>query len=171
MWYGKTQRPTPKSVEFQRNWNNIWWGKKYFLLGWLEQPRQDKNLLYRHDKPYEPTKEGPLSFVLFESPLPQFQQSAGPQLSSFSGLECLFMCYSGGSGTLWGSDSLIVPYINQLSLKIGKNKCHFGVRTMIHWRNFSMRITTVCTKTGVEEPCQWGGGGAWVGTFIKIYIW
>jgi hypothetical protein len=31
-------------------------------------PRQDKNLLYRHDESNEPTKEGPLSFVRFESP-------------------------------------------------------------------------------------------------------
>jgi hypothetical protein len=43
-------------------------GKKYFVLGGLEQPRQDKNPLYRHEEPNEPTKEGPLSFVLFESP-------------------------------------------------------------------------------------------------------
>jgi hypothetical protein len=42
--------------------------KKYLFLGRLEQPRQNKNLLYRHDKPNEPTKKGPLSFVLFESP-------------------------------------------------------------------------------------------------------
>jgi hypothetical protein len=29
---------------------------------------QNKNLLYSHDKPNEPTKKRPLSFVLFESP-------------------------------------------------------------------------------------------------------
>ncbi len=45
-------------------------GKKYFVLGRQEQPRQDKNLLYWHDKPSKPSKEGPLLFVLFESPLP-----------------------------------------------------------------------------------------------------
>jgi hypothetical protein len=39
--------------------------KKYFVLGRLEQPKQNKNLSYRHDKPNRPTKEGPLSFVLF----------------------------------------------------------------------------------------------------------
>ncbi len=33
-----------------------------------KQPRQDKNLLYRHEKPIKPTKEKPLSFVLFEFP-------------------------------------------------------------------------------------------------------
>ncbi len=42
--------------------------QQYFVLGRLEQPRQDKNLLFRHDKPNKPTKEGLLSFVLFESP-------------------------------------------------------------------------------------------------------
>jgi hypothetical protein len=42
--------------------------KKYSLLGRLEQPRQNKNLLYQHDKPNEPTKKRSLSFVLFESP-------------------------------------------------------------------------------------------------------
>jgi hypothetical protein len=41
-------------------------------LGRLEQPRQEKNLLYRHDEPNEPTKEGPLSYVLLESHLSQF---------------------------------------------------------------------------------------------------
>jgi hypothetical protein len=33
-----------------------------------EQPRQDKNILYRHDEPKEPIREGPLSFVLHEIP-------------------------------------------------------------------------------------------------------
>ncbi len=39
--------------------------------------KAEKNLLYRHDKPNEPAKEGLLSFLLFESYSPQFQQSAG----------------------------------------------------------------------------------------------
>ncbi len=34
--------------------------KKYFVLSWKEHPRQNKNLLYRHDKPNEPNKKGPL---------------------------------------------------------------------------------------------------------------
>ncbi len=44
--------------------------EKKFVLGRLKQPRQAKNLLYQQDKPNElqPRKEGPLSFVLFESP-------------------------------------------------------------------------------------------------------
>jgi hypothetical protein len=41
--------------------------EKFFVLGRQEQPRQNKNLLYRHYKPNEPTKKRPLSFVLFES--------------------------------------------------------------------------------------------------------
>jgi hypothetical protein len=40
---------------------------KYFVLGQLEQPRQDKKLLYQQDKPNEPIQEGPVSFVLVES--------------------------------------------------------------------------------------------------------
>ncbi len=43
--------------------------KNLFVLGGIKQPRQDKNLLHRHvDEPNEPTKEGPLSYVLHESP-------------------------------------------------------------------------------------------------------
>jgi hypothetical protein len=34
-------------------------GKRYFVLGRLEQPRQNQNLLYWHDKPNKPTKKGP----------------------------------------------------------------------------------------------------------------
>jgi hypothetical protein len=30
---------------------------------------QDKNFLYNHDEPKEPTKEAPISYVLRESPL------------------------------------------------------------------------------------------------------
>jgi hypothetical protein len=56
--------------------------KKYFVLGRLEQPRQNKNLLDLHDKPNEPTKERPLSYVLLEPHSPQFQQSGHPSLVS-----------------------------------------------------------------------------------------
>jgi hypothetical protein len=49
-------------------WNSIRRWNKYFVPGRLEQPRQNKNLLSQHDKPNEPTEEGPFSFVLFESP-------------------------------------------------------------------------------------------------------
>ncbi len=48
----------------------------------------NKNLLYRQDKPKEPTKEGPLSFVLFESPFTSVSTlsvSRGHPLSSLSG--------------------------------------------------------------------------------------
>ncbi len=46
----------------------VQWGKLYFVLGWLKQPKKDKSLLYRHEKHNDPTKEGPLSYVLQESP-------------------------------------------------------------------------------------------------------
>ncbi len=68
----------------KRNGNSVV-RKKIFCTGHrLEQPRQNKNLLYRHDKPNEPTKKGPLSFVLFESTL-NFNSEQGPPLSSISG--------------------------------------------------------------------------------------
>jgi hypothetical protein len=34
--------------------------ENFFVQGELEQPMQNKNLLYRHDKPNEPIKNGPL---------------------------------------------------------------------------------------------------------------
>ncbi len=51
--------------------------KKIFFLYWADKSSQDKNLLYLHNEPNEPTKEGLLSFVLLESQFPQFQQSPG----------------------------------------------------------------------------------------------
>jgi hypothetical protein len=60
--------------------------KKYFVVGRIQQPRQNKNLLYRHDKPNEPNKEGPLTFVLFESPFTSVStvRRSLPSLVSFS---------------------------------------------------------------------------------------
>ncbi len=51
-------------------WSEIVYGEEKinFVLGRLEQLRQDKILLYQQDKPNEPTKEGPLSCILLESP-------------------------------------------------------------------------------------------------------
>jgi hypothetical protein len=40
--------------------------EKIFVPGRLEQPKQDKNLLYRHDEPNKPTKDS--SFVFHKSP-------------------------------------------------------------------------------------------------------
>jgi hypothetical protein len=58
--------------------------KKYFALGRLEQPMQDKNLLYWHKKPNKRTKEASLSklsFVLFEFPfVVSFNSQQGPPL-------------------------------------------------------------------------------------------
>ncbi len=53
------------------------------VLGRLEKSRQDKNILYRHEKSNELTKEGPLSFVV---PIGLcFNSQQGPPLSSLSG--------------------------------------------------------------------------------------
>ncbi len=72
----------------QFTWNCVRRRKKYFVLGWLAQPRQEKNLLYLNDVPNEQIKKGPLSYVPH---LPQFQQSAGatPLLSlCFISVQC-----------------------------------------------------------------------------------
>jgi hypothetical protein len=51
----------------------------------VEQPRLNKDLLYRQDKLNEPTKEGSFSFVLFESPFTSVSISQqGSPLSSLS---------------------------------------------------------------------------------------
>jgi hypothetical protein len=45
--------------------------KKHFVLADYSSQgtRQNKSLLYWHNKPNKPTKEGPLPFVLFEFPI------------------------------------------------------------------------------------------------------
>ncbi len=57
----------------------------------VEQPRLDKSLLYQHDKPKESAKEGPLSFVLFESPSTSVSTcQQGPPLSCLSNIEYFY---------------------------------------------------------------------------------
>ncbi len=66
----------------------VYFEEKIFCTGpTIEQRRLNKNLLSRHDK--EPTKEGPLSFVLSGSPLTSVSTvSRGhPSLRSLSGEE------------------------------------------------------------------------------------
>ncbi len=79
-------------------WIEIVYGvEKNNVLGRLEQQlaRQYKNLLYQHDKLNEPTKEGPVSIVLFASPFTSVSTVGtrqGPTLSSLSGLDLLVVC-------------------------------------------------------------------------------
>ncbi len=60
------------------------WRQKNFVRGRLEQSRQDKNLLYRHDEPNEPTKEGPFRTPWVPICL-SINSHQGPPLSSLSG--------------------------------------------------------------------------------------
>jgi hypothetical protein len=53
------------------------WSEIVFVQGLLEQPRQDKNLLYWHEEPNEPIKEGHRHMYSLDPHLPQFQQWAG----------------------------------------------------------------------------------------------
>jgi hypothetical protein len=85
--------------------------KIYFVLGRLEQQRQNKNLVYRHGKP-KPRKD---AFHLYSlrSHSPQFQQSAGATLlcSLSGGNTHLHPCKS------YTSRSLIRPVVSHI------NKC------------------------------------------------
>jgi hypothetical protein len=66
----------------------IVYGEEKNILYWADQSSRGikKNLLYRHDKPNQLTKEEPRSFVLHKSPLSSVSTvSRGPPLSSLSG--------------------------------------------------------------------------------------
>ncbi len=66
-----------------RNWNSVQWGKKYFVLGRLEQPRQNKKLLYWHAKPNKPTKKGPPCICTLWVPIHlSFNSQQWPPLSN-----------------------------------------------------------------------------------------
>jgi hypothetical protein len=68
----------------QRNQNSVEWGKK-ICTGPTRAAKANKDLLYRHDKRKEPTKEGPLSFVLFESPFSSVSTVSKDHPCSLSG--------------------------------------------------------------------------------------
>ncbi len=53
----------------------VYYEEKIFCTSLL-QPRQNKNLLYRHDKPNERTKKDPFHMSSLSPQSPQFQQSA-----------------------------------------------------------------------------------------------
>jgi hypothetical protein len=58
--------------------------KKYFVLDRQGQPRQDKKIMYPHNDSNKPTKEGPLSNVLFESPFASVSTVSGGHPSPVS---------------------------------------------------------------------------------------
>jgi hypothetical protein len=72
--------------------DSLWRGKKYFVLGRLEQPSTEQ-------KPNEPSKEGPLSFVFFESPFTSISTvSRGhPSLVSLDKTHGVSMCLAGNN--------------------------------------------------------------------------
>ncbi len=60
--------------------------KEYITVLPLQCSQGRTKISYRHDKPNEPTKEGHLSLVLFESPFNlSFNSQQGPPHSSLSG--------------------------------------------------------------------------------------
>jgi hypothetical protein len=65
--------------------------KKYFVLGLLEQLRQDKNLLNRHDSPSNQPRKDPFHLWTIIPHLTQFQQSAVSVSTPQSRFRC-FRC-------------------------------------------------------------------------------
>jgi hypothetical protein len=92
--------------------------KIIFCMGRLEQPRQDKNLLYRYDESSEPTKD-PFHLYSVSPHSPQFQQSARAPLSSLSGCApCLNGSSTGCVPSLHGCDACCAPPICKVKLPI-----------------------------------------------------
>ncbi len=76
--------------------------KKYFVLGWLEQLRQDKNLLHRHDSPMnQPMKE---PFNLYTKSLPFASVSTFSSLCFYTAKSLWELDFFPSSGiNVWGS--------------------------------------------------------------------
>jgi hypothetical protein len=68
-------------------------GKRYFVLGWWEQPRKNKNLLYQYDKPNEPRERTPFICPLLVLTIHlSFNSQQGPPLSGLSNLTYHSLC-------------------------------------------------------------------------------
>jgi hypothetical protein len=114
-----------------KNWNSARWGKTYFVLARLDRPKQNKKLLDRHDKPNEPTKKGPHSFVLFESPFTSVSTVSRVYCSLVSLVKnvtlsisfSVFLCVAG------------LPYWYES----GMEPNHMKAESLVHWNP----ITTV----------------------------
>ncbi len=127
------------------NWNNVQWGKEYIVLGRLE-PRQDKNILYRHDKPNEPTREGPLSFVLFESP---FTSVLTAEVTSLWFLWCVHSHYP---------LPLIISTMSEIYFNKGSS-CHCVIISCIsHFCHDLWLMTTLPCRSGIGSCSDECGG-------------
>ncbi len=115
------------------------------VLGRLEQPRHYKKLLYLHYKHNEPTKEGPISFVLFESPLTSAStvSKGHPSLVSLYrtnisiGLQLMDWQH-------WTNDSPTAIGLTEIfRQKMGYfyNFCVFFTNCSLFWRVFFLQIS------------------------------
>ncbi len=59
------------------NWNSVQRGKKYFVLGWVEQPRQNKVSCTGTMSPTNQPRKDPVHLYSLSPHSLQFQQSAG----------------------------------------------------------------------------------------------
>ncbi len=73
IWYRRPSTAAcPAGGWGQRNLNSVRLGKNILYWADYRVAMAEQKFLYLHDNPNEPTKKGPLSFVLFESPFTWF---------------------------------------------------------------------------------------------------
>jgi hypothetical protein len=118
----RDRRPCTAACQVVGRWGHINWnsarGKKLFVTGWPEQPRQDKNLLNGNDQPNESIKEeSPIICTPKVSHLPQCQQ-----LARATPLWSLWFCSSSTSPFSVLSFFLILHVCRRSSLLMGEGK-------------------------------------------------
>ena len=90
--------------------------KKYFVLGRLKQPMRNKNIFYRHDTPNEPTKEVPLSIVLFESPFTSVSRVSRGHPSLVSLVFCDRHCIKWSWQTICEMEDTAISVLNIMNI-------------------------------------------------------
>jgi hypothetical protein len=113
-WPSMTACPACWAMGTNELYSSMRWKKTYFVLGRLEQPKQDKNRLYQHNKPNEPRN----SFIC-SSWVPiqlGFSSQQSPPLSSLSGISiCTYTIAKAWVGEGW------LTYPNVPTYKIQQN--------------------------------------------------
>jgi hypothetical protein len=112
-WQGRGQEQR-QATQHGCRWAIVY-GEEKNILYWTDwsSQAQNKNHLYRHDKPNEPIKEGPLSFVFFESPCTSVSTISRrhPSLVSLDRIYDRPMCLAGNNKNNVGEGESVRRYI------------------------------------------------------------